>query len=563
MNKFFTLLSLILFSTLISTAQNEKIVKFYDTKAGSSYHSIGTDFGFIGDTLMLFQKWSDECGYELWRTNGTTAGTFMLKDINPTFDSYGDPMYSSPEYFSSFNNEVYFRATDGEHGYELWKTDGTEEGTVMVKDIYSGALGSMNPTSSTLFVEYNGELYFAAKPDNDTGLELWKTDGTEEGTVQVKDIYTEARSSSKPSGFVVYNDLLFFTAETSSYYPEIWYTDGTTEGTLRLSDLPIEQTPKAKHLMVFNGMLIFKGELDNGLEFWKTDGTSEGTEEIKDINPGVYAGAPYDDLPVELNGYLYFTGLNENGYELWKTDGTTEGTVMVKDINPGMNGSSPYSSTPSFLCAFENKVFFAAKNEDSGTQLWASDGTEAGTLLYYGSSNDGTWNPRNLQVNSNRFYFTINTSAFGQPYLYSIGTSSEMPVAHQPKDFTFKTYERTYGTFFSLNNTLCFQAELEENTGFELYKLEKEDVTGILEVEGAGFNVYPNPTTDFVWIDFVNTPNSTVAYAVYDIEGKLVSQKEQTVNGTLKIDFSRFNKGIYLVKIRTESKTYLKTVVRK
>jgi len=563
MKKLFTILSLLVFSTMVSTAQNEKIVKFYDTKVGSGYHSIGSDFGFIGDTLMLFQMWSDECGYELWRTNGTSVGTYMLKDINPTFDSYGDPLYSSPEYFSRFNNEVYFRATDGEHGYELWKTDGTEEGTVMVKDIYPGAAGSMNPTSSTHFVEYNGELYFAAKAGNDTGLELWKTDGTEEGTVQVKDIYLEDGKSSNPSGFVVFNDLLFFTAETSSYYPEIWYTDGTIGSAFRLSELPKEQTPKAKDLMVFNGMLIFKGELDNGLEFWKTDGTSEGTEEIKDINPGVYAGAPSDELPVELNGYLYFRGSSADGYELWKTDGTTDGTLMVKDINPGMNGSSPYSSSPTFLCVFDNKVFFAARNEDSGTQLWASDGTEAGTLLYYGNSNDGTWNPRNLQVHNNRFYFTINTSAFGQPYLYSIGTSSETPVAHQPKDFTFKTYERTYGSFFRLNNTLCFQAELEENTGFELYKLEKEDVTGISEVEDAGFNVYPNPTTDFVRIDFVNNQNNTVYYAVYDIEGKLVSQQEKVISGTLKIDFSGFNKGVYLVKITTNSKTYSKTVVCK
>lgn len=557
MKKLFTIL--MLFITLISTAQNEKIAKFYDTKAGSGYHSVGTDNAYIGDSIMIFQMWSDEAGYELWRTNGTGEGTYMVKDINPTRDYYDDPNYSSPEYFSPFKGEVYFRASDGEHGYELWKTDGTEEGTIMVKDISVGSSGSMNPTSSTKFVEYKDELYFAAQLDYDTGLELWKTDGTETGTVMVKDILPEDGKSSYPKELINFNDLLFFVAKTNNNNYEIWSTDGTDTNTLPLSNLPAEQKPKTEEMMVFNNMLIFKGELNNGLELWKTDGTEVGTQEIKDINPGTGWGAPYEDKMVELNGELYFKGETEElGYELWKTDGTEEGTVLVKDINEGTN-----SSTPSFLCVYDDKVFFAAKNSDSGTQLWTSDGTADGTVLYYGHSDNGTGNPRNLIVNNNRFYFTLNTSVFGQPYLYSMGSSEETPVAHQALDFTFKTYERDFGTFFTLKDQLCFQADIEENTGYELYKLVKEDVTGLSTLEDKQISMYPNPTADFVRFDLKNNSIQKVKYAIFDSNGKQILSETLDAQNYFILDLSNFKSGLYLVKIDTNKQTFSKTIIRK
>ncbi len=564
MKNIFTTLSILLFSTMISTAQNEKIAKFYDTEAGRGYYSIGTDNAYIGDSILIFQMWSDDAGYELWRTNGTATGTYMVKDITTGTDNYDSPLSGFPEYFSAFDGKVYFRATDGSHGFELWSTDGTDEGTAMVKDIYEGGSGSLNPTSTTKFIAYKDELYFAAKSSSDRGFELWKTDGTEAGTVLVKDILSEDGKSSDPKELIVFNDLLFFVAKTNNNNYEIWYTDGTGTGTVRLSNLPDNERPKTEEMMVFKDMLIFKGQLDNGLELWKTDGTEAGTMEIKDINPGTGWGAPYGDKMVELNGELFFKGETEDlGYELWKTDGTEAGTVLVKDINPGMDGSNPYSSTPSFLCVYDNKVFFAARNSDSGTQLWASDGTAEGTVLYFGHSDNGTWSPRDLLVMNNRFYFTLNSSAYGQPYLYSMGSSTETPVAHQAKDFTFKTYERYFGAFFVLKDQLCFQADIEENTGFELYKLVSEDVTGLSELEDQQISMYPNPTTDFVHFDLENNSAQKVNYAVYDISGKQIFSETLNVQNDLVVDLSSFKTGTYVVKINTDKQSFSKTIIRK
>jgi len=109
-----------------------------------------------------------------------------VKDINPGSTN------SSPTGFTVFNGALYFVAADATTGNELWKTDGTDAGTVRVKDINPALLNGSNPTEFTVF---NGALYFVAT-DAAAGRELWKTDGTDAGTVRVKDIFPGTGSSS-------------------------------------------------------------------------------------------------------------------------------------------------------------------------------------------------------------------------------------------------------------------------------------------------------------------------------------------------------------------------------
>ena len=119
---------------------------------------------------------------ELWKTDGTESGTVMVKDITPGTDPWG-----GPGNFIVFDNALHFVANGGS-GSELWKSDGTASGTALVKDIYPGNdnfgdVASSNPANLT---EFNGALYFSATDGN--GTELWKSDGTELGTLKVKDI---------------------------------------------------------------------------------------------------------------------------------------------------------------------------------------------------------------------------------------------------------------------------------------------------------------------------------------------------------------------------------------
>ena len=176
--------------------------------------------------VVLFTASDGSHGYELWKTDGTEAGTSMVKDINPGSDS------SSVRSGIVIGGTYFFEARDGGYNYELWKSDGTEAGTTLVKDINPGASGSRLKE----MVEFNGVLYFRAS-DGAHGDELWKSDGTEAGTVMVKDIYPGTTSGS-PDELTVANDILFFEArDNNTHYYELWKTDGTEVGTVPL-DVP-------------------------------------------------------------------------------------------------------------------------------------------------------------------------------------------------------------------------------------------------------------------------------------------------------------------------------------
>src|SRR5690606_27849174 len=174
-------------------------------------------------------------GDELWKTDGTVAGTVMVKDIFP--GSAGCEL----ELFTNVNGVLFFKANDGVHGAELWKSDGTASGTVMVKDIYAGPGSS----AATSFYSYNGFLYFNAN-DGIAGRELWRSDGTPEGTVMVKDIFpgvstsgleTGTPHSGNPQGFTGMNGYVYFLASDDYYKSELWRTDGTIAGTTLVKDI--------------------------------------------------------------------------------------------------------------------------------------------------------------------------------------------------------------------------------------------------------------------------------------------------------------------------------------
>jgi ELWxxDGT repeat protein len=108
------------------------------------------------------------------------------------------------------NGTLFFAANDGTRGHELWKSDGTSTGTVLVKDIRPGAFGSY-PYSLT---NVGGRLFFIAN-DGTNGRELWISDGTSTGTVLVKDINQGAghafgTTNAPPPSFTNVNGTLYF-----------------------------------------------------------------------------------------------------------------------------------------------------------------------------------------------------------------------------------------------------------------------------------------------------------------------------------------------------------------
>ena len=316
-------------------------------------------------------------GRELWVTDGTTAGTQLLKNINPKNNSFSAS--SDPSGFKLFNNKIYFIANDGINGRELWVTDGTTAGTQLLKDI-DGIFTDSIPGSFDEFAEFKGKLYFVAD-DRDTGEELWVTDGTTAGTQLLKDINRGSSGSNiYDFTFTEFNGKLYFTASGTFDNPELWVTDGTTAGTQLLKDINpnFEGSSPVGFTELNDKLYFFADDGVNGEELWVTDGTTAGTQLLKDINPGS-DGSIYSLAFSKFNNKLYFVANNgSTGNELWVTDGTEAGTQLLKDINSGRRDSKPFIFAS---VEFNGKLYFRADDGVHGVELWATDGTTAGTQL--------------------------------------------------------------------------------------------------------------------------------------------------------------------------------------
>jgi ELWxxDGT repeat protein len=323
---------------------------------GSAFVQVGTS----GDRAY-FAADDGAHGRELWTTDGTAAGTHLVKDINPGQEN------SFPAGMVDRAGTLFFVADDGVHGSELWKSDGTEAGTALVKDIRPGAESSL----AYIFREFNGMLLLFA--DGGAGVQLWKSDGTESGTVLLKDIYPLYL------GFLEFRRAIYFDAADAIHGTEMWRTDGTPEGTV-LADVHPDGIPRHAFPMavVVNDALLFVGEDDiHGQALWRTDGTAAGTTFVKDIDPAP-PYFPFWWAPMaEAAGTFYFAASDlAHGPQLYKTDGTAGGTVMVKDISPG----ALWTDMSAAVLA-DGALFFGASDIAHGTEPWRSDGTADGTFL--------------------------------------------------------------------------------------------------------------------------------------------------------------------------------------
>lgn len=103
------------------------------------------DLADVGGTLF-FAGSLPETGVELMRSNGTPAGTGLVKDIWP-----GD-LGSRPQWFAALDGVALFRASafDPEPGEEVWRSDGTVGGTWQVRNIVDGHSA---PTDLTVYTD--------------------------------------------------------------------------------------------------------------------------------------------------------------------------------------------------------------------------------------------------------------------------------------------------------------------------------------------------------------------------------------------------------------------------
>ncbi len=427
---------------------------------------------------FYFAATSAATGTELYSTDGTVAGTSLVKDIYP--GTIGSFPYQN---FALLNGYLYFTAITAAEGRELWRTDGTAAGTTLVKDIFPGSSSSNTGTGYNIMS--NGSFLLFGASDSPGNIELWKSDGTASGTMLVKDINTYAGFGSKPDFFNNIGGAILFMANDSTHGAEIWKTDGTTAGTTLLKDINpgMASSITYAYFRQVNGRYFFTADNGtNGNELWSTDGTSANTTMIKDIFPGSTGSFATMYNSIKVGNKVIFTAADLlSGYELWESDGTATGTKLLKDIDPATN-----SSYPTLMLAYEfnynnstftnplyqgTKFFFQATTSSNGTELWVSDGTAAGTKIVKDinvAAANGLSNPSFFYTTDN-FYFSADNGIQGIELWKTDGT----PIGtSRVTDINAGLPSSDIQLGMVVNNKLIFQATNGDAITNDLYRLD-------------------------------------------------------------------------------------------
>jgi ELWxxDGT repeat protein len=436
-----------LLSTALSAAP-PVLLKDINTNADQSGVSptalcaVGSTVYFIGTDPLH--------GQELWKSDGTPAGTSLVNDISP--GETGSTIANAV----AVGSTLFFTASNGAHGLELWKSDGTAAGTVMVKDIAAGAAGSAPGVKFVI-----GDVVYFAANDAVSGVELWKSDGTPEGTVMVKGIMPGGNAMTTLTARAV-GSTLFFVANDGVRGSELWKTDGTPEGTGLVKDVRAgnEPTPAPTDLVAVGNTLYFT-HADSGTntELWKSDGTDAGTVLVKDIVAGVTGSGPANK--VDVGGVLLFTATDAaNGNELWRSDGTEAGTVIVKDL---LTGTGSSLITPRVVV--NGVYYFTASVSGFGNELCRSDGTAAGTGVVRDltvGTGGSTFNFFGVVGNSVFFDFGLFASPAGRELWVTDGTFAGTV---QVKDLWVGTSGSNPREFVAVNGKACFVASTGADNG--------------------------------------------------------------------------------------------------
>jgi ELWxxDGT repeat protein len=531
MEKKITIICTILFASFTCFSQ-VRLIKDIDPRTGI-YGGPSDRKISIGNTIY-FYEYDGEHGIELWKSDGTTEGTVMVKDIWPGTQS-GNGNYE----WNVFNNELYFSARDEINGTELWKTDGTLDGTALVKDINPGDKDS---EISNLTV-YKNKLYFFAYTSNYNYL--FETDGTTNGTKKIKKFHGRGDYH-----LTVFKEMMYFTGDDANDFKdqgELWRSDGTAAGTITVRVNGSGYAFGPSNFFVAGDVMYFvASDVNDSRELWKTGGTDAGTTLVKDINTREHYSDSYPENFIQYKDEVYFTAIDGiHGHELWKTDGTEKGTVLLKDLNPGQGAG--ISGMP---VIYKDQLFFSANDGEKHNAIWKINGTDGAIVLV--NNNSGM----ELTVFNDKIYFSgyvHGDTNYDSELWVTDGTSSGTELV---ADIYAGRRGSNPQNFNVVGNSLFFKAYTAK-TGPELYVYKDAGLSIDEETLDNSIAIFPNPFKNKLNIS--TKLNEIVKIELYNILGSKIKTVTKNFDA---ISTSNFKSGVYVIKIYTENQSFSKKIIK-
>lgn len=454
-----------------------------DGTPGGTHRALGhitSGLGFLGNLALYGLSGPNQDSSELWATDGTPAGTRQVTVLQRLAPG------SFPDFWPLAAGSL-LRVNDGTQD-ALWRSDGTPGGTVPLFELPGGRSFSFVGGATRV-----GGLQFFLVDAVDR-IELWRTDGTAAGTFRVNRVALDAGVSLMTSWrgrllFLVEGETCAFWSSDGTpggtreilphlpflycpttvqaagakflflapvprgggSVPQIFVSDGTAAGTRQISQIRHIRPLFGDDPVTAGGVTFFRIPLPTGtdVQVWRTDGTGAGTylafnavqpADLFGFRGSLYFTARLPDSagtrilyrvpasggepvplaefdtsfnPFELPKFtpagdrLFFVAPAGTGTELWTTDGTSAGTRRVSSI-----GSRP--STLEGLVAAGNRIFFSADDGEHGRELWESDGTEEGTRMVFDLNPGGfSSNPTHLTVSGGYLFFSADDGETG------------------------------------------------------------------------------------------------------------------------------------------------------
>jgi ELWxxDGT repeat protein len=480
---------------------------------------------------------------QTWRpyiSDGTKTGTKLLKNITIPDNSNKIVGYTN---WTISGDKMFFIASDSINGYELWLTDGTENGTRLVKNI------SPKDTSTSIVKIRslsNGKVYFYLSPHNQPlKVQLWVSDGTEAGT------YSFFEAPTISISIDVFNNQMYYYINEG-----LWLTDGTANGTKLIKNLREPNTELGGLFTPFaatSQKFFFSTFASNGYRLWVSDGTPQGTF-LPDTS---LVSASY---LTPLGNKVFFRGVtrNNNKEGLWISDGTPTGTKLLKYITSMRN-----------VTILNNKILFAALDSLSNNwALWTSDGTEMGTFMvkndfsisenFSFSLNETIPHSLPFYTLKNKAYFFANRSRLSFPTgeLYeSDGTARGTDTLRSFPEHKILRYDQSNAAVLGDKLYLGIKEEISVGVNISEYRVGLHVISNptskIENTEGVtDIKIYPTLTND--WL-FVESPTYKInKIRIFDLLGHIVLN-QNNYSYQASIYLNNLIKNAYFIQIETEN----------